>query len=102
MAITLNLQPELEAALLAHAQEAGAAPEDYLQHLVERDLSAALVDSGPSDEAGMVWEDGLYIYGAGTALPEGSLDSALRRSRERRAQHLLCHRLWSGSSTLRS
>ena len=87
--ITLNLKPELEAGLLAQARATGTTPEDYVQHLVERELSAEVIDSGSSEGTGMVWENGLFIYGAGTALPAGFIDNALRRSREERSQHLL-------------
>jgi hypothetical protein len=90
MMITLNLKPELEARLLAQARATGTTPEDYVQRLVERDLSAEVIDSG-SEGTGMVWEDGLFIYGAGSTLPAGFIDSAVRRSREDRSQHLLGH-----------
>jgi hypothetical protein len=88
MTITLHLKPELEAGLLAQARATGITPEDYVRHLVERDLSAEAIDSAPSEGTGMVWEDGL-LYGAGAALPAGFIDHALRRSRGERAQHLL-------------
>jgi hypothetical protein len=89
MMITLNLKPELEAGLLAQARATGTTPEDYVQHLVERDLSAEVIDNGPSEGTGMVWENGLFIYGAGSTLPAGFVDNAVRRSREERSQHLL-------------
>ena len=37
----------------------------------------------------MVWENGLFIYGAGGALPAGFIDNAIQRSRDERSQHLL-------------
>lgn len=43
----------------------------------------------------MVWEDGLLVYGAGTALPLGFMDNALRPSRDQRSRHLLGYRDWS-------
>ena len=36
----------------------------------------------------MICEDGLLIYGSGTALPAGFIDNAVRRSRDERSQHL--------------
>jgi hypothetical protein len=89
LTITIHLNPELEAGLLAQARAAGTTPDDYVRHLVERDLSAEMIDSATSEGTGMVWEDGLLIYGAGAALPAGFLDHALNRSREERSQHLL-------------
>jgi hypothetical protein len=89
MTVTLNLKPEVEAGLSAHAQATGMTLEDYLQHLVEKELSADAIEGVSSEASGIVWEDGLLIYGAGTALPAGFIDNALRRSREERSQHLL-------------
>lgn len=89
MTITLNLRPELEAGLLAQAQASGTSPEDYIRHLVERDLFAEVIESDPSEGTGMVWEDALLIYGAGTPLPAGFIEGAIRRSRDERSQHLL-------------
>jgi hypothetical protein len=57
--------------------------------LVERELAAEVIERSPSEGSGMVWEDGLLVYGAGTALPAGFIDNALRRFREERSQHLL-------------
>jgi hypothetical protein len=89
MTVTLHLKPELEAGLLAQAQASGMTPEGYLQYLVEKELSADAVEGGSAEGSGMLWEDGLLIYGAGTALPAGFIDNAIRRSREERSQHLL-------------
>jgi hypothetical protein len=67
--VTLNLGPEVEAGLLAHAQSAGVTPEEYLRQLVERDLAIQPADSENPEGSGMLWEDGLLIYGAGSTLP---------------------------------
>ena len=74
MTVTLHLKPELEAGLLAQAQASGMTPEGYLQYLVEKELSAYAVEGGSAEGSGMLWEDGLLIYGAGTALPAGFID----------------------------
>jgi hypothetical protein len=42
--VTLNLKPELEAGLLAQAQATGLTLEDYLQQLVEREVSAEAIE----------------------------------------------------------
>ena len=48
------------------------------------------VDEMPAEEgSGMMLENGLLIYGAGTAMPDSIIDDAIRRSREERSQHLL-------------
>jgi len=47
-----------------------------------------VIDSGSSEGTGMICEDGLLIYGSGTALPAGFIDNAVRRSRDERSQHL--------------
>ena len=89
MTITLNLSPEIEAGLLAQAQAAGVTLEEYLQQLVEKEVPASATEFGGAEGSGMVWEDGLLIYGAGTPLPAGFIDDALRRSRKERSQHIL-------------
>ena len=93
LTVTLKLRPETEAGLLAHAQANGMTIEEYLQGVVEREIAAESVDAedsgGSLEESGMIWENGVLIYGAGTALPAGFLEDALRRSREARL-HQLC------------
>ena len=89
MSITLNFKPEVEAGLAAHAQATGMTLEDYLQRLVERDISVDAVETSQQEGSGMVWENGLFIYGAGSALPAGFIDNAIQRSRDERSQYLL-------------
>jgi hypothetical protein len=91
MSLTLNLKADVEAGLLSRADEAGVSLERYLEAILERAALPAYGDSGNSTESGMVWEDGLLIYGAGfgNKLPAGFLNSALQRSREERSRHLL-------------
>jgi len=87
--VTLNLKPELEAGLLAQAQATGLTLEDYLQQLVERELSAQFIEAGWPDGSGMVSENGLLVYRTGRPLPAHVIDDAIRRSREERARHIL-------------
>ncbi len=89
MTVTLNLRPEVEAGLLAHAQATGLTLEDYLEQLVEKGLSAEALDTGQQEGSGMVWENGLLVYRTGRPLPAHVVDDAIRRSREERVQHLL-------------
>lgn len=88
--MTLHLRPEIADGLTAIAASRGLTVEEYLQQLVERELlSDTPVNSPPAEGSGMVWENGLFIYGAGTALPDAFIDNAIRRSREDRSQYLL-------------
>ena len=89
MSVTLNLKPEIEAGLAAHAQATGMTVEDYLQHLVEKELSASAVENGQHEGSGMVWENGLLVYRTNRPLPSHVVDDAILRSREERARHLL-------------
>lgn len=89
MTITLNLRPEIEAGLLAQAQATGLTLEDYLQSLVERELSTESFEAEHSEESGMVWENGLLVYRTGRPLPSHVVDDAIRRSRDERAQQIL-------------
>jgi len=79
--MTLNLTSDIAAGLstLAAAHASDAHPSD----------------AHPEEGSGMIYENGLLIYGAGTALPSGLIDDAIRRSRDERSQHLL------GSRTLK-
>lgn len=90
--MTLDLRPEIAQGLETLASAQGISVEDYLQRLVARELPPVIDGPSSSNESGMVWEEGLFIYGAGTPLPAGFLDNALRLSREERSQHILGHR----------
>jgi hypothetical protein len=86
----IELNPNIAAGLTAVAANHGLSVEDFLKELIAKELPDAPPDTGASDGAsGMVWESGLFIYGAGTALPAGFIDNALRRSRDERSQNLL-------------
>ena len=92
MTVTLTLKPEIEASLLAQAREAGMTLEGYLQSVIEREFPIDSVEPEHSEDSGMVWENGLLIYGAGLSLPPGYLDTAIERSREERIQSILGNR----------
>ncbi len=87
--MTLDLRPEIAQGLETLASAQGISVEAYLQRLVARELPSIMAEPALSDESGMVWEDGLFIYGAGSPLPPGFLDNALRLSRQERSQHIL-------------
>ena len=89
MTVTLNLKPEIEAGLLAQAQAAGMSLEDYLQQLVEKELSSEPGEAVPTGESGMVWENGLFVYRTGRPLPDHVVDDAINHSREERTLHIL-------------
>lgn len=87
--MTLHLTDETASLLTALAADHGLSVEEYLKQLVEREMS----DAAPSTRAegsGMVWENGLFVYRTGNRLPASVVDEALRRSREQRAEHILC------------
>ena len=88
MTVTLNLTPEVGAGLLAHAHSVGLTPEEYLRQLVARDLALESAKPDGVEESGMVWENGLLVYGAGSSLPPGYLDRAIERSRDERSRHI--------------
>jgi hypothetical protein len=87
--MTLDLKPEIAAALEALASTQGLSVEDYLEQLVERELPLKLEDAARSQGSGMVWENGLFVYRTGKPLPLRVVDDAVRRVREERAQHIL-------------
>ena len=77
--VTLTLRPELEAGLSAHAQAVGMTPQNYLQQLVESELSPEDVEGRP-EGSGMVWENGLFVYRTGRPLPGHVVDAAIQRA----------------------
>jgi hypothetical protein len=87
--MTLDVKPEIAAALEALAAAKGLSVEDYLEQLVEKELPHEVEDAARSEGSGMVWEDGLMVYRTGRPLPSRVVDDAIRRVREERAQHIL-------------
>jgi hypothetical protein len=87
--VTLDLKPEIAAALEALASAQGLSVEDYLARLVEKELPLKPENGAHSEGSGMVWEDGLYVYRTGRPLPSHVVDDAVRQAREERAQHIL-------------
>src|SRR6266436_3892378 len=87
--MTLDLRPEIAAALEALASAKGLSVEDYLEQLVENQLPFKLEDATRSEGSGMVWENGLFVYRTGRPLPLHVVDDAIRQVREERTQHIL-------------
>jgi hypothetical protein len=87
--LTLELKPEIAAALEALASASGLSVEDYLEQLVEKELPLKLEGAARQEGSGMVWENGLYVYRTGSPLPLRVVDDAIRQAREERAQHIL-------------
>jgi methionine salvage enolase-phosphatase E1 len=87
--MTLDVKPEIAAALQALASAKGLSVEAYLEGLVEKELPAKPQDATSSQGSGMVWEDGLFVYRTGRPLPSHVVDDAIRQVREERAQHIL-------------
>ena len=90
--MTLDVRPEIAAALEALASAQGLSVEGYLEQLVERELPLELQDAPRSEGSGMVWENGLFVYRTGRPLPMRVVDDAIRQVREERAQHILGNR----------
>jgi hypothetical protein len=86
---TLDLKPEIAAALEALASAKGLSVEDYLEQFVENQLPFKLEDATRSEGSGMVWEKGLFVYRTGRPLPLRVVDGAIRQVRDERAQHIL-------------
>jgi hypothetical protein len=87
--MTLEVKPEIAAALKALASAKGLSVEDYLEQLVEKELPVNLEDATRSESSGMVWENGLFVYRTGRPLPLRAVDDAIRQVREERAQNIL-------------
>ena len=87
--MTLDVRPEIAAALEALASAHGLSVEDYLEQLVEKELPLKQEAPARSEGSGMVWENGLFVYRTGRPLPLRVADDAIRQVREERAQHIL-------------
>src|SRR5712664_1135038 len=87
--VTLDVKPEIAAALEALASAEGLSVEDYLEELVENQLPLKPEDATRSEGSGMVWENGLFVYRTGRPLPLPVVDDAIRQACEERAQHIL-------------
>jgi hypothetical protein len=87
--MTLDLKPELAAALETLASAKGLSVEEYIEELVEHELPLKREEATPSEGSGMVWENGLFFYRTGRPLPLRAVDDAIRQVREERAQHIL-------------
>jgi hypothetical protein len=87
--MTLDVKPEIAAALEALASAKGLSVEDYLEQLVENQLPLKVEDATRSEASGMVWENGLSVYRTGRSLPLRVVEDAIRQVREESAQHIL-------------
>ena len=90
--VTLDLKPEIAAALEALASAKGLSVEEYLEQLVEKELPLKPEDEARPEGSGMVWDNGLFVYRTGRPLPVRVVDDAIRQVREERAQHILDER----------
>ncbi len=87
--MTLDLKPDIAAALEALASAKGLSAEDYFAVLVQKELPLKLEDASGSEGGGMVWENGLFVYRTGRPLTVRVVDDAIHQAREERAQHIL-------------
>ncbi|MFY9691697.1 MAG: hypothetical protein WA369_17670 [Candidatus Acidiferrales bacterium] len=87
--MTLDIKPEIAAALEALASAKGLSVEDYLEQLVGKELPSKPDNTAQSEGSGMVWENGLFVYRTGKPLPSRLVDDAVRAIREERAQNIL-------------
>lgn len=69
------------------APEATASGEP--EPIVEGEFSTSAPEGTTSEEDGMVWENGLFVYRTGKPLPSHIVDDAIRRSRVERSKRLL-------------
>jgi hypothetical protein len=85
--MTLDVKPEIAAALESLAAAKGLSVEAYLEQLVERELPVRTGIGASSEGSGLVLEDGLLVYRTGRPLPSDTVEDVLRQIREERADH---------------
>jgi hypothetical protein len=81
--MTLDLRPEIVAALKALASANGLSVEEYVEHIVQRETPPQDEDAPSPETSGMVWENGLFVYRTGRPASEaaiGPLAKVLRGS----------------------
>jgi methionine salvage enolase-phosphatase E1 len=86
--MALQIKPETAAALEALASAKGLSVADFLEQIVNRESQQQPDDSACSEQTGMVWENGLYVYRTGRPLPMHVIDDAVRKVREERTKHI--------------
>lgn len=87
--MTLDVKPEIAAALEALASAKGLSVEDCLEQLLQRESRPTVEANDSLEGSGMVWENGLFVYRTGKPLPSDLLDAAIREVREERSRRLL-------------
>jgi hypothetical protein len=85
--MTLNLQPDIVRALSALASSRGLSVEEFLREIVAKEYAPDEISNGVP--GGLVDEDGILVYRGGTPLPEGYVNSAIRRLREEHSKNIL-------------
>jgi len=87
--MTLDIKPEIAAALESLASAKGLSVEDYLEQLLEKELSLKPEGPAPTEGSGMVLENRILVYSTGRTVPLRAIDDAIRQVREERAQYIL-------------
>jgi hypothetical protein len=85
--MTLELPPEMAAALEALASVRGLTAQGYLRELVAREFPAPEPDAAPA-EGGVRMVDELPIHHSSHHVPDYVVSRAIERSREDQARHL--------------
>lgn len=86
--MTLDVKPEIAAALQSLASAKGLSVEAYLEYVVQKESSLAEENSPAAEGSGMVWENGLFVYRNGEPLPSEQVDKVLREVREEGARRI--------------
>lgn len=87
--MTLDVKPEIAAALEALAAAKGLSVQEYLEYVVQKESPPTDENTTFSEASGMVWENGLFVYRAGSPLPSHIVDEAIHQVREERIRHIL-------------
>ena len=87
--ITLHLQPDVADGLESLADAQGSSVEQYVLQLVKREVSLNSPEVVPSEQDGLVWEDGLLVYRTGNPLPSHLVDDVIGKVREERIKQIL-------------
>jgi hypothetical protein len=87
--MSIHLRPETEARLVAWANALGVSVDDYLETLIERDLSPELHDATVVSDAQLQKEHGIWVYRTGHPMPPSLVEDTLEAMRLEREASLL-------------
>jgi hypothetical protein len=87
----LQLKPETQARLEAHAARLGLSADKFVEALVERELPEAESQANGSSGIQFRKEHGLWLFRTGEPMPLSMISDTVQAMRREREDHILGH-----------